>query len=82
MSLALNNLKRVDVPLSKETETETEKAVEHEGDGDNNCIWRTWNGLQRLWHETGGIGNQERSYTIQTTTWLRSTRIPRRVLVN
>ena len=23
----------------------TEEVVEHEGDGDNNCSWCTWNGL-------------------------------------
>ena len=30
-----------------------EPAVEHEGDGDTNCIWDTWNGSQELEMETG-----------------------------
>ena len=31
------------------------KAMEHEGDGDTNISWCTWNGLQMLGKETGGI---------------------------
>ena len=27
--------------------SELKKAAEREGDGDTNCNWRTWNGLQR-----------------------------------
>ena len=35
----------------------TKKAGEHEGDGDANCIWCTWDGPERL--EIGTrIGNQ------------------------
>ena len=33
---------------------EMKKAVKHEGDGDTNCSWYTWNDLE----ETGGIRNQ------------------------
>ena len=33
------------------------KSVEHEGDSDTNCIWRSWNGPQRLEKLTGIVGN-------------------------
>ena len=33
---------------------------EQEGDSDTNCCCCTWNGLQRLWKETGEIENQKK----------------------
>ena len=33
--------------------------MEHEGDGDTNCSWCTWNGPQKLGKGTGGIRNQK-----------------------
>ena len=36
----------------------TKKVVEHEGDGDTNCNWRTWNSLPKLGKEAGRDGNQ------------------------
>ena len=32
-------------------------AVEHEGNGENNSNWSTWNGVKGLGRKTGGIGN-------------------------
>ena len=34
----------------------TKKAVEHQGDGDTSCIWRAWNGTQRLGKGFGRVG--------------------------
>ena len=45
--------------------------MEHEGDGDANCSWGTWNCLPGL---VEGTGRNE------TTALLRSARIQRRVL--
>ena len=36
----------------------TKKAVGHEGDGDANCNWHTWNSPQRLCKGTGRVGSQ------------------------
>ena len=33
------------------------KAMEHEGDGDTNCYWCTWNVLRRLGKGAGRVGN-------------------------
>ena len=38
-----------------------EKAMEHEGDGDINCSWRTWNDLQRIGNGTRRLRNQKTS---------------------
>ena len=35
--------------------------MEHEGDGDTNCNWCTWNYPQRIDKETGGLRNQRTS---------------------
>ena len=35
----------------------TKKIVEHEGDGNTNCKWNTWNGPQRLGKGTGRVNN-------------------------
>ena len=35
--------------------------MEHEGDGDINCSWCTWNGPQELGKETRRIGDQKRN---------------------
>ena len=40
---------------------ELKKAVEHEGDGDTNCNWCTWNDPQRLRRNTGRIGNERKN---------------------
>ena len=37
---------------------EIKKTVEHEGDGDTNSSWCTWNGPQRFEKETGRNGYQ------------------------
>ena len=39
----------------------TEKTAEHEGDGDTNYRWSTWNGPQELGKETRGIENQRKN---------------------
>ena len=36
----------------------TEKAVEHEGDGDTNGDWSTWNGPQKIGKRTVKFQNQ------------------------
>ena len=36
----------------------TKKVVEHEGNDDNNCKWRTWNGPDK---EAGRVGNRKTS---------------------
>ena len=38
-----------------------EKVVEHEGNGDTNSSWCTWNGPQRSRKETGRNGNQKKN---------------------
>ena len=38
---------------------ELKNAVEHVDDGDTNCNWCTWNGLQRLGKRTGIVGKSE-----------------------
>ena len=35
--------------------------MEHEGDGDTNHNWCTWNNLQRLSKRMRGVGNQRMS---------------------
>ena len=40
---------------------ELKEAVEHEGDGDTNYSWCTWNGRQRRRKGTWRIGNQRTS---------------------
>ena len=37
---------------------ELKKATEHEGNGDTNCNWRTWNDLQRLGKRAGRVRNR------------------------
>ena len=37
---------------------EPEKTVEHEGGGDTNFNWRTWNGPQRLFQVDGSVVNR------------------------
>ena len=36
----------------------TKKVVEHEGNGNTNYNWRTWNGSQRFGMETRSVENQ------------------------
>ena len=40
---------------------ELKKVMEYKGDGDANCNWCTWKGLQRLGKETGWYRNQKTS---------------------
>ena len=35
--------------------------MEHQGDGDTNCNWCTWNNLQRIGKGTGRLGNKKTS---------------------
>ena len=35
--------------------------MEHEGDGDTNCNWCTWNNPQRIGKGTGRLGNNRTS---------------------
>ena len=56
------------------------KAVEHEGDGDTNCAWHTWNNLQKLERKAGELEIREKIDTIQFIVLLRSARIIIRVL--
>ena len=35
--------------------------MEHEGDGDTNCSWCTWNVRKWLGENTGGIENQRKN---------------------
>ena len=35
--------------------TERKKTVEHEGDGDTDCSWCTWNGLQKIGEGPGAV---------------------------
>ena len=53
--------------------------MEHEGDSDTNCNWRTWNNLQRIGKGIRKRGNKRTVETIQTTVISRSARILRRV---
>ena len=51
------------LPLLQTTERlgfcqRTKKIEEHEGDGDANCSWCTWNGPQELGEGSGEIENQ------------------------
>ena len=39
----------------------TKKATEHEGDGDTNCHWQTWNVLQKIGQWAGRTGNRRRN---------------------
>ena len=54
--------------------------MEHEGDGDTNCNWCTWNNPQVLVKELEDLEIRGLMETIQTITLSRSTRILRRVL--
>ena len=58
----------------------TRKEYNNEGDDDINCKWRAWNGSQKLVKGLKELEIGERIETIQTTSLLRSARIPRRVL--
>ena len=40
---------------------ELKKTMEHEGDGDTNCIWCTWNNPQRLVKGAERLGNKRTS---------------------
>ena len=55
---------------------ELKKIVEHEGDGDTNCSWCAWNGLQKIEKRLEELDIRERIETILTRALLRSTRIP------
>ena len=35
--------------------------MEHEGDGDTNCNWCTWNNPERIGKGTGRVGNKRTS---------------------
>ena len=37
------------------------KQTEHEGNGDTNCNWHTWNNLQRIGNGSGSLGNKRTS---------------------
>ena len=36
--------------------------MEHEGDGDTDCDWCTWNSLQKIGIGTGRLGNKRTSW--------------------
>ncbi len=55
------------------------KLVGHEGDGDTNCSWRTWNSLYGL-EKKKVLEIRGSSETIKTPALLRLTRILRKVL--
>ena len=59
---------------------ELKKTMEHENDGDINCNCGVRYSHQRIVTGTGGLENKRTSGNIQTTAWLRSDRILRRVL--
>ena len=58
----------------------TKKVMEHESDGDPNYNWCTRNGSQRFSKGTGRAGNRSTFEMFQTTEFLRSIKILRRVL--
>ena len=58
----------------------TKKAVEHEGDGDTKCNWRTWNSPQSLQRRLEELEIGGRTGIIQTAALLRFIRILWRVL--
>ena len=37
------------------------KTMEHEDDGDTNCVWCTWDNPQKIGKETGKLGNKRTS---------------------
>ena len=41
--------------LDLATELKKKKTMEHEGNGDTNCNWCTWNNTQRIGKETGNL---------------------------
>ena len=45
---------------------ENYKVIEHEGDGDANCNWYTWNGPNGLINMLEELGIGERAESIQT----------------
>ena len=53
---------------------ELKKAMEHEGDGDTNCNWCTWNDLQRLGKGLEKLKIGGRAITIKTSALMRSVR--------
>ena len=58
---------------------ESFKTVEHQGDGETNCSWCTWNGLQVLRKKSGGIGDQKKNRDQPDQSTVRSARILWRV---
>ena len=58
---------------------ELKRTVEQEGDGDTNCIWYTWNGLQRLEKRLKEQEIRRRIESIPTTVLFRLFRILRGV---
>ena len=58
----------------------TKKALEHEGNRDTNCNWRTWNGLQRLGKVKGWIRWKLVDKLKSSKLQLKSARILRNVL--
>ena len=40
-------------------EIKKKKSMQHEGDSNTSCNWRTWNGPQRLGKKTGRVGNRK-----------------------
>ena len=59
---------------------ELKKTVEHESDDYSSCNWCSWYSHQRFKKGLEGLKMTGQVETIQTTTLLRSARIPRRVL--
>ena len=55
------------------------KKMEHEGDGDTNCGWSTWNNPRILVKGLEEWETRKQVETIPTTVSLRSARILRRV---
>ena len=61
---------------TKKKKKKKKKAEQHDGNGDTNCKWCCWNGLQRRLEELEIRGRIE---PIETTTLLRSAKILGRI---
>ena len=63
----INESEKIGKYLNLARERKKNKTVRHEGDGDTNCSWCTWNGLQRIRKETRRTGNQRKTTALQIT---------------
>ncbi len=59
---------------------ELKKTMEHEGDGDTNGYWCTWNNPQMIGKRSKDLEIRKQEETILTTALLRSAGILRRIL--